>query len=56
MNLDNMRLREIQLLKNGYSKKVLGAESAEEADHYFKMIDDLEKEEKQILERCKVKI
>ena len=54
MNLDNMRLREIQLLKKGYGLKVLSAESKEEVEHYYTKIDELTSEETEILKRCDV--
>ncbi len=54
MNLDNVRLREIQQLKKGYGLKVLSAESKDEVEHYYKKIDELSEEEKQILERSDV--
>ena len=47
MNLDNSRLRDIQILKRGYRCKM------EEADN---MIDELTLEEKEILSRCDVEI
>ena len=52
MNLDNMRLREIQLLKKGYGLKVLSAETIEEVEHYYNRIDELSNEETEILRRC----
>ena len=54
MNLDNKRLREIQLLKKGYGLKVLSAESKEEAEHFYSKIDELSNEEAEILKRCDV--
>ena len=52
MNLDNKRLREIQLLKKGYGLKVLSAETTEEVEHYYNKIDELSNEETEILRRC----
>ena len=54
MNLDNQRLREIQVLQNGYGVKVLSAESEEEAEQYYSKIDELSIEEKEILKRYDV--
>ena len=54
MNLDNKRLREIQVLKKGYGLKVLSSESLEEAEHFYSKIDELSEEERQILKRCDV--
>ena len=54
MNLDNVRLREIQQLKKGYGLKVLSAESKDEAEHYYAKIDELSIEEKEILKRSDV--
>lgn len=54
MNLDNMRLREIQVLKKGYGLKVLSAETIEEVEHYYNKIDELTDEETEILRRCDV--
>ena len=51
MNLDNQRLKEIQILKKGYGLKVLSAESEEEVEHYYSKIDELTDEEKEILKR-----
>ena len=51
MNLDNVRLREIQQLKKGYGLKVLSAESEEEVEHYYHKIDELTVEQKDILKR-----
>lgn len=56
MNLDNKRLRDIQLLKKGYEKKMLEAPTMGEAFEYHDKWNELEQEELQILERCKVKI
>jgi hypothetical protein len=54
MNLDNVRLREIQQLKKGYGLKVLSAESKDEVEHYYSKIDELSIEEKEILKRSDV--
>lgn len=56
MNLDNKRLLEIQQLKKGYGIKVLSSESADEVEHYYSKIDELEAEEKDILKREDVRI
>ncbi len=56
MNLDETRLKDIQHLKNGYGFQVLAAESEEEREYYYSKIDELNLEEKEILERCGVKI
>jgi len=54
MNVDNQRLRDIQILKKGYGLKVLAAESKEEVEHYYSKIDELSAEENEILKRCDV--
>lgn len=54
MNQDNVRLRDIQILKKGYGLKVLAAESKEEVEHYYSKIDELSAEENEILKRCDV--
>ena len=54
MNLDNQRLKDIQILKKGYGLKVLAAESKEEVEHYYSKIDELTAEETEILKRCDV--
>ena len=54
MNLDNQRLRDIQVLKKAYGIKVLAAESKEEVEHSYSKIDELSDEEQQILQRCDV--
>ena len=56
MNLDETRLKDIQELKHAYGLKVLAAESEEEVEHYYSKIDELQLEEKEILNRCGVKI
>ena len=56
MNMDNQRLKEIQLLKKGYEKKMLEAPTMSEAFEFQDKWNELETEEKQILERCDVKI
>ena len=52
MNQDNMRLREIQLLKHGYRCKIEESESMSDMLHYMDKIDELTLEENEILERC----
>ena len=54
INLDNQRLKDIQLLKKGYGLKVLSAESEKEVEHYYAKINELANEEKEILKRCDV--
>ena len=54
MNLENRRLREIQVLKKGYGLKVLSAETIEEVEHFYSKIDELSNEEAEILKRCDV--
>ena len=56
MNLDETRLKDIQELKHAYGLKVLAAESEEDVEHYYSKIDELQLEEKEILNRCGVKI
>ena len=54
MNLDNQRLQEIQQLKHAYGTQILASDSKAERKEYYKKIDELTEEEKQILERCDV--
>ena len=56
MNKDNQRLKDIQILKKGYTHKMLEAETMTEAFEYQNKYNELEKEEKDILKRCDVKI
>lgn len=56
MNIDNQRLLEIQQLKKGYAKNRDKAESMHEMFKYQHMIDEIEKEEIEILNRCDVRI
>ena len=51
MNLDNQRLKEIQLLKKGYARNRDKAESMHDMFKYQHMIDEIEKEETEILKR-----
>ena len=51
MNLDNQRLKEIQLLKKGYARNRDKAESMYDMFRYQHMIDEIEKEETEILQR-----
>ena len=56
MNQDNRRLKEIQEYKQAYSDEMDRAETIADIITYHKYIQDLEKEEKEILERNGVKI
>lgn len=56
MNLDNRRLTEIQQYKNAYQSLMDKSESISEIEDYNQKIRELETEEKEILERCDVKI
>ena len=56
MNLDNQRLVEIQLLLTGYYNELKKVESIEDSLQIVDKIDELEKEQKEILERMDVKI
>lgn len=51
MNLDNQRLKEIQQLKKGYADNRDKAESMHDRFKYQHMIDEIEKEETEILKR-----
>lgn len=51
MNMDNERLREIQQLKKGYARNRDNATSMYEMFKYQHMIDEIEKEENDILKR-----
>lgn len=54
MNLDNQRLKEIQKLKTEYSKMIKKADNLYDMFKYQHKIDELEKEETEILRRCDV--
>ena len=54
MNIDNQRLKEIQILKHAYGIKVLASETQEEVEHYYQKIDELTHEETEILKRSDV--
>lgn len=54
MNMDNQRLKEIQILKKGYEKKMLDAPTMTEAFEFQDKWNELEKEEIEILNRCDV--
>lgn len=54
MNLDNQRLREIKIYLNAYYKELDKADSISDCLLIQSHIDELETEEKSILERCKV--
>ena len=56
MNIDNQRLREIQLFKNTYGNELIKAESIEDCLIIQSKIDELETEEKEILRRCDVEV
>lgn len=56
MNLDNRRLTEIQQYKNAYQSLMDKSESISEIEDYNQKIRELETEEKEILERCDVKL
>ena len=56
MNLDNERLRDIQRFKAVYGKELDKADTIEDCLILQGKIDELENEEKQILERFKVEI
>ena len=51
MNIDNQRLKEIQQLKKGYARNRDKAESMYDMFKYQHMIEEIEKEEIEILER-----
>lgn len=52
MNLDNQRLVEIQLLLTGYYNELKKADSKEDSLTIMGYIDELEKEQTEILKRC----
>lgn len=54
MNLDNRRLREIQRELKIYRKRLNESEKESDRQIYTGKIESLEREEKQILERCDV--
>ena len=56
MNQDNNRLKEIQLFKCAYANELEQTETIEDSLRIQAHIDELEKEEKEILERTGVKI
>lgn len=56
MNLDNRRLLEIQKEKRLFTSLLNNAENISDCLTYKGKLDLLNKEEKQILERCDVKI
>lgn len=56
MNLDNQRLAAIKRALSVYYYKLDKADSISECIDIKEKIDELEKEEKQILERCDVRI
>ena len=56
MNLDNTRLREIQSFKSAYYDLLAKSESISECVQLQAHIDELEKEEQEILERTGVEV
>lgn len=52
MNLDNQRLREIQRFKNAYANELEKADTISDCIILKNKIDELEKEELEILIRC----
>lgn len=52
MNLDNRRLQTIQLFKKARYEQLSNAESINESLIIQRKIDELEKEEKKIIQRC----
>ena len=56
MNVDNERLREIQQIKSAYVRELHNSDSISDCIHYQTKIDELEKEEIEILQRFKVEI
>ena len=56
MNQDNRRLKDIQQYKQAYTEELDRAETIADCIAIQKYISDLEKEEKEILERGGVKI
>lgn len=56
MNQDNQRLREIQQFKSAYALEMDKSETITDCLRIQGYIEDLEKEEKEILERGGVKI
>lgn len=56
MNQDNRRLQEIKQYKIGYQNLQDKAQTLSDILDYQKKIDELTTEEKEILERCDVKI
>lgn len=56
MNADNQRLLEIKRFKQGYANLMDNSGSIDEILEYKSKIEELEKEEKEILGRCDVRI
>ena len=56
MNCDNSRLRDIQVLKQGYVRLMEEADNMHDMFIFMAKIDELSDEEKQILDRCDVKV
>lgn len=54
MNLDNRRLKEIREFKTAYQTLMDKSSAFHEIEEYNCKIKELEKEEKEILERCDV--
>ena len=56
MNYDNMRLREIQMFKSVYHHELDKCDSIRDCILIQDKIDELDKEEKEILDRFKVEL
>ena len=56
MNQDNRRLQEIQREKQEYGIRVLASTSDKDKAHYYAKINELTREETEILKRADVKI
>lgn len=56
MNVDNKRLQDIQLFKKIYYKELSKADTITDCLNIQSHIDELEKEEAEILRRCDVKL
>ena len=54
MNRDEVRLSEIQELKQAYGTQILASDSQSERKHYYQKIDELSEEEREILKRSDV--
>ena len=56
MNFDNCRLREIQVFKGIYRKELNKSNTESEREQIQSKIDELTQEEKEILNRCDVRL